>query len=243
VYYGGNAIRTATYKAQSRSFGIIDEIEIGSLSLRGAFMDVRFEAPGNGIGDMLDPFIEATEHLPPEMGAQAAAHARHMNSTFNMSNQQKLKMYDVGFSYDPGAWLLMAEVFHQKSDQFMREDTAGYISSGVRVGSFTPYLTFAKAKHTRDYDQGIPLAGLPQPLAEFGATINGVVLSFANFDTSQQTISAGARWDFASNFALKAQYDHIQLGDDAQGLLANIQPGFKNGGSLNVLSIAVDFMF
>lgn len=243
VYYGGNAIRTATYKAQARSFGFHDQVEIGALSLRAAYMNVRFEAPGNGIGDMLDPFIAATSSLPDGMGAAAAAHARNMNASFNMSNEQKLNMYDIGFSYDPGAWLLMAEVFHQRSDGFMRKDLAGYVSGGVRVGSLTPYVTFAKAKHTRDYDEGIPLAGLPGDLAGFGGMINDVVLSFANYDTSQQTISAGARWDFARNFALKAQYDHVQLGDDAQGLLANIQPGFKLGGSLNVLSVAVDFMF
>ena len=59
----------------------------------------------------------------------------------------------------------------------------------------------------------------------------------------QKTITMGARWDFASNAAFKVQYDHINLDDNSSGILTNVQPDFKLGDSVNLLSLVVDFTF
>ena len=58
----------------------------------------------------------------------------------------------------------------------------------------------------------------------------------------QRSMSVGARWDFMKNIALKVQYDHTRIGAGSSGTLTNIQPGFVSGGTLNLFSIAIDFV-
>jgi hypothetical protein len=45
------------------------------------------------------------------------------------------------------------------------------------------------------------------------------------------------------NVDLKLQYDHTDLGAGSPGTLLNIQPGFRPGGTVNLVSIAVDFLW
>jgi hypothetical protein len=59
----------------------------------------------------------------------------------------------------------------------------------------------------------------------------------------QNTLSIGARWDVLRNAALKLQYDHTRIGAGSSGVLANLQPGFQPGGTVNVISVSVDFVF
>jgi hypothetical protein len=56
-------------------------------------------------------------------------------------------------------------------------------------------------------------------------------------------LSIGARWDVLRNAALKLQYDHTRIGAGSSGVLANLQPGFQPGGTVNVISVSVDFVF
>ncbi len=59
----------------------------------------------------------------------------------------------------------------------------------------------------------------------------------------QDTLSIGGRWDFMSNAALKLQYDHTRIGAGSSGVLINLQPGYQSGGTVNVFSAAIDFVF
>jgi hypothetical protein len=53
----------------------------------------------------------------------------------------------------------------------------------------------------------------------------------------------GVRWDFIRNAALKVQYQYLDLDDGSPGVLTNTQPGFEPGGSVNLFSAAIDFVF
>ena len=59
----------------------------------------------------------------------------------------------------------------------------------------------------------------------------------------QSTTSAGVRWDFIKNVDLKLQYDHTRLGEGSPGLLINLQPGFRPGGTVDLFSAAIDFIW
>jgi hypothetical protein len=59
----------------------------------------------------------------------------------------------------------------------------------------------------------------------------------------QKTISLGARWDFATNAALKLQWDRVRVNAVSYGTFGNVQPDFPKGSTVNVLSAAVDFVF
>ncbi|RJF92252.1 hypothetical protein [Noviherbaspirillum saxi] len=61
----------------------------------------------------------------------------------------------------------------------------------------------------------------------------------------QRAISAGVRWDFAKNAALKLQLDDVQVRERAggNGYFINIQPGFSPGSASKVVSVVLDFAF
>jgi hypothetical protein len=59
----------------------------------------------------------------------------------------------------------------------------------------------------------------------------------------QRTLSVGARWDFIRNFCLKLQFDHTRLGANSHGALIDVQPGFRPGGTVNLFSATIDFMW
>jgi hypothetical protein len=104
-------------------------------------------------------------------------------------------------------------------------------------------VTYALLKSDVRSEDGIAIGTLPPQLIMPGMILNGFLDAVVNGNGSQQTMSAGVRWDFAKNFAFKAQYDHIDLDDGSMGQLANYQPGFVPGGKVNVFAVSVDFVF
>ena len=67
---------------------------------------------------------------------------------------------------------------------------------------------------------------------------------------AQNTLSVGTRWDFRRGMALKAQFDRVNKPSSSNGLFLNPdassasgQDFFNNKKKVNVLSLAVDFVF
>ena len=242
VHYGVQSLRTI-FTSQVETFGFNDTLEVGALTLRGAYMDLRFETPGDGFGPLIDTFAGIAGSLPGGIGQNAAAQALRLENTFDPARGQQLQLVDLGGTYDPGSWFVTAELFQQRSDGFLGKTTSGYVSGGYRWNSLTPYFTLAALDTKVRNDPGVPLAGLPPQLAGFGSVINGIVAGLVNRNNSQTSVSLGLRWDFATKFALKGQYDYIDLDQGSTGLLSNLQPGFVPGGKLNVIGLAVDYVF
>jgi hypothetical protein len=242
VHYGVQSLRTI-FKAQVKAWGVNDTLEIGSFSLRGAFMELQFSTPGDGFAPLVDAFTGIATALPGGIGLNAAAQAARVENAYDPAQRQRVKFTDLAISYDPGPWFAMAEVVQTRSDGFLGDFDSGYVSAGIRWNKLTPYATYAAVDAENRNDPGIPLAGLPPPLRGLGGVINGIVTRLANRSTTQHTLSVGLRWDLASKFALKAQFDHVDLGAGSNGLLRNVQPDLNLGSSVNVISIAVDYVF
>jgi hypothetical protein len=241
VHYGAQALRNDVFKAQVKLWGITDAVEVGALTIRAAYKRTEFGVPGATFGPLFDPFIAATGSIPG--GQDAAREAARLLQVYDPSGDQGFDSYTAGLSYDPGEWFVMSEAVILKSSGLVLDTTSGYVSGGYRMDKLTPYATYARTDTKLRSERGIPLAGLPPQLAGLGAAINGVVAGMAGSDSSQHTFSIGMRWDVASAIALKAQYDYIDLDSGSPGMLANLQPGFKRGGDLNVLSLTLDFVF
>jgi hypothetical protein len=246
AWYGGQADRTSIFQAQIHVAGVSEKFETGDLTVRGAYEHTTFKSAHGFLEALFPPFIAATSSLPGGIGANAAAAATDIYHSFDINFTQKIDFYDIGANYDPGNWFVSAEVIRQSSDKggLINGSTAGDIFAGLRIKKFTPYVGIARTA-TEDRDSPtIPLAGLPAPLQAFGGIVNGTVKGIVKASTSQTSISAGVRWDFMKNFDLKAQFDHIMVGNNSKGLFANVQPGFPtDGANVNVISVAVDFVF
>jgi hypothetical protein len=182
----------------------------------------------------LDDFLDAFKKFGPQGVAIAEKYS---------SDGKPVDTEVVGASYEPGRWFVIGELAHARLNSFLGETTAWYVSSGVRLGQFTPYVTYARATAASNSDPGLTTTGLPVALAGFAAGLNVALNSILQQIPDQSTVSLGARWDFAENLDLKVQIDHTRLGADSDGTLINLQPGFRPGGTVNVFSTAVNFVF
>lgn len=150
----------------------------------------------------------------------------------------------VGASYDPGDWFLMAEVARINTRSFVGDRTAGYVSGGYRLGAWAPYATRAMVRaNTATAIAGLPLEGLPPGAAAAAAALNAGLNAALRGVGAQSTASAGVRWDFLPSAALKLQYDRVRPRDGTNGMLIDVQPGFRSDRAFGVTSVSLDFVF
>lgn len=107
--------------------------------------------------------------------------------------------------------------------------------------NLTPRLTgivqaVAEQRYDDTYTPTLEWANLEY---DVNAALNHLIGSAAQ----QKSLAVGARQDFARNKALKVQYDRLDPDAGSQGVMDNAQPGFEPGGSVNVFSVALDFVF
>ena len=95
----------------------------------------------------------------------------------------------IGASYDPGRWFLIGEWAHARLNSFLGENTAWYLSNGLRLGRFTPYVTYAHETAASNFDPGLPLTGLPPALANFAAGLNATLTPSVNRYPTRSTVS------------------------------------------------------
>jgi len=59
----------------------------------------------------------------------------------------------------------------------------------------------------------------------------------------QSTRAVGLRWDALPNIALKGQFERVTPRHGSRGMLINTGPGFVSGRAVDVVSVALDFVF
>jgi hypothetical protein len=134
---------------------------------------------------------------------------------------QPFRIADIGVNYDNGKWFVMTEVARTwLRPQLSPSSLAYVVNTGMRFGTLTPYIQYGK------------LDPVPDVLS------NGVTRSPA-----ANTKTAGVRWDFRSNFALKGQYDRTEAENGSRGGFINAQPGFPVNASADVMTVSLDFVF
>jgi hypothetical protein len=131
-------------------------------------------------------------------------------------------------NYEPGEWFLTGE----------------WGRVNAHSVKFTPYATYAQVRaNSHTSDPGLDVTALPPALIGQATALNaGLNASLATI-ASQRTTSAGARWDIRQSVDIKLQFDRTNLGPNSQGLLTNLQPGFRRGSSLDLINVTVDFVF
>lgn len=159
------------------------------------------------------------------------------------SDDKPLDFIGFGAHYDPGRWFVTGEWSHSNFHSYVGKQTAWYVSGGYRIGKFTPFVTYTQATADNLSDPGLTLSALPAFLVGPATSLNAALNAILSTKPVQDTISVGARWDFMKNTALKVQFDHTDIGTGSAGTLINTQPGFEPGGTFNVFSATIDFVF
>jgi hypothetical protein len=223
-----NTHATGTADA-TQQFTLVDTYQRGSATLRLTYGQAHLTIPS------FDPLFDAFR----EFGPQGIGIADRYEV-----NDRLIAFYGLSASYEPGDWFAMAEWGRVNTHSVLGETTGWYVSSGYRFGVVTPYTTYAQIRpNTSTRDPGLDLSALPPSLAAPAAALNaGLNASLATV-ASQRTVSLGARFDVRRNVDLKLQWDRINLGANSQGWLTNLQPGFRPGSSLTLVTLNLDFVF
>ncbi|MBV1776388.1 hypothetical protein KSF73_11765 [Burkholderiaceae bacterium DAT-1] len=153
---------------------------------------------------------------------------------------KKSSFWGLGATYDDGSWVAQSEYTQRKSDSFLSNSKAWYLSGGYRIGDFTPYVVTSKVTSEPNL-VGVPLLSSPSPVLQALGKASMAVLSALN----QHTNSVGVRWNAATNLAVKAQYDRISTdtGVGYGSIFTNrVNPNFQ-GSAVSVYSVSVDFLF
>ena len=205
-----------------------DTIEYGALTLRLAVQGSTTDI------ESVTPLFDALRQFGPQGVALAEEYG---------IADKSIRFIGVGAMYDPGKWFAIGEWGNTEFHSVVGNRTAWYVSGGYRHGKFTPYVTYSEAtSDSAQSDPGLDLALLPPFLAPTAAGLNYALNGILGSLPLQRTVAVGMRWDVFKSASLKLQYDHINLGAGSAGTLINVQPDFQRGGSLDLVSIAVDFV-
>jgi hypothetical protein len=209
--------------------GISDTVEFGASSVHLAYFktNVTIEA--------LKPYFDGFSQFGPEGIALANKY---------LADDKPFTFVGLGTSYDPGGWFVTGEWSSASTDSILGDSSAWYASGGYRIDKFTPYLAYAQVKrNSNTSDPGLNVSTLPPEPAATATELNGALNAVLGSFAIQKTITIGTRWDFMTNTDLKLQFEHIRIGAGSNGVLVNIQPGYRTGGTVNVFSATLDFVF
>jgi hypothetical protein len=125
----------------------------------------------------------------------------------------------AGFTYDPGSWFV-TEDGNRTHSTYFGDFLAWYVSGGVRLGRFAPYIFYSSTHATSVGVSGLGSLG------------------------DEHTVAVGVRWDFARNLDFKLQLEQVTLETlDDPAAFTNLQPGARVGDKATVFSVALDFVF
>ncbi|MDB5900886.1 MAG: hypothetical protein JWP41_4488 [Ramlibacter sp.] len=229
AFYGANKTKqpNGTLSRSNPNIGLNDTVQTGDLTLRAAYTYSKVEI--GGLVGLAQGFT-AFSTVPGPAGAEAARLARSYTG-----RDMDFGTLALAASYDPGRWFVTGEYLDFRGEGLVQGSRSWYVTGGYRMGTWTPYVTYAGSKNRTRNESGIPFA----PAAGLNAALQDILGN----PQKQNTLSLGLRWDFAPNMDLKAQYDRIELGANAQGRLINPRPGFVRGGNVNVFAVSYDFVF
>lgn len=205
----------------SRMAGANMDIQAGDWLWRIGYAQVRFKR--NIRNEELLSALEAAAVLgvPNALGVRDALSVREKLSRF----------YSAGVVYDHGPLQLqvMLSRIRQESAAFQNTDS-GYLIAGYRRNAWTPYVGYSRARSSTRH--------LPSTLPALDPYVS---YSVSRSHTDQHTGFLGVRWDFLSNYALKAQYDVIRGNASSIFPFQRISPNWN--GRTKVLGVTLDFVF
>ncbi len=217
-------------RATSRKMsGVADTVTVGALTLRASLLTSCLTV------DVAQPLFDGLRAY----GAEGQA----LVQRYELSDRRAY-VAALGFSYDPGQWFAMGEIGRFNARSYLGDKTAAYLSAGYRHGNLTPYLVYSASRPNMQTEvPGLDLSAHSGARAAVAAQLNAGLNQLLAAVARQYTVGAGLRWDLHPNYALKLQYDRVTPQGGSTGTFTNVQPGFRSGQPVTVLSAALDFVF
>jgi hypothetical protein len=222
------------------SFGLNATYEMGSWTFRGGYVATKLTLTNPRITALLGGISQTAAAVAP-LSPPLANQLNQLVSQLVVDKKHS-SFAGVGTTYDDGQYLFQAEYTQRRTDSIIANTHAWYTTFGYHWHSLQPYFTYAKVQtDNRHQENAIPTSGLPAPLLPTLAALHGGVAYVAEgFD--QNNLSIGLRWNAFKNVDFKAQFDHIKTEANDGNFFVNQTPTFS-GESVNVISLAADFVF
>lgn len=225
----------------------------------------------------------ANKNLPPPLsnplgGLAASLNAGLSDLTQAMTvNNTDASFTGLGLSYDQDNWVFSGEFTKRKVKNGYIADSKGwYALAGYRFGSWLPYVStsrlttrsntsvadstlngyggaYATLNAAASLDPYLPSGTRAQLMRGAAGALYGSQAVLNTQKQTENTLSAGVRWDVKSGLALKAQIDHVHIPANSIGLFLMADPALaasqgdtfvKNPNKqINVISVSLDFVF
>lgn len=159
----------------------------------------------------------------------------------------EVDFFDIGYLYDDGQWVAHAEWVARRAESYIVTDNnAFFVLAGYRINDWTPYVRYAQTNSLNDRSK-VPHLDASHTgndlLNLIAAGVNDFAVDIKTFD-ARESWSAGTRWDFADNLALKLQYDHVTKPAGSAGFFVNFTDTFRDTRQrLDIYSMTLDFVF
>jgi len=156
-----------------------------------AFLRLSYHLPRNSVrGVALDTLVDALiADGRPELASRLA------------TDGDTAKFFEIAGQVDLGNWFVNAEFTSRKRENaaHFSDKQDWYTSVGYRAGAFTPLLTYG-------HRSGDPQLEFLDEFAPNDPFYNRVRNAILKDELDDSYLSAGLRWDFLSNTALKLDY-------------------------------------
>ncbi|GAB3264067.1 porin [Chitinimonas naiadis] len=205
-------------------YGMNVSYEVGSLLLRAGYLKSKLTLENNDTRAL----FAAMRSVPLPGWAAAAGELESVGKDASFTG--------VGAIWDDGKLLLQSEFTQRRTKGFVEDTDGWYATGGYRFGDFTPYLSYAKVKTKHRSVAESLFAPTPQLVGLRAAAISGQA------GADQKAASVGLRWNAYKNMDIKGQFDRVKTEVGKDNFFAHQAPGFA-GKSVNVYSLAVDFIF
>ncbi|TCI04949.1 porin [Corallincola luteus] len=124
------------------------------------------------------------------------------------------EFYGLGARWDNGDWMVMGEFTRIEVDGQYPDTDSAYIGATYRYNQFSPYVMISWVESKDNGERTIPIPGVVSAL-----------------DVERGTTSAGVRWDFMPNVAVKFDLTYTDDFDDTSGALSG------NIGTIDIPSV------
>ncbi|MCY7297369.1 porin [Alteromonas sp. a30] len=177
------------------------------------------------------------------------------NMDYVKRSHRPFDLANAAVVYDDGKYFAQGEFMYRHSASVLSNAIGAYMTLGMRIGEFSPYVSYSFGKTLKEtkyfeltpeykaaVDAGVEASGLLQ-------TDRFQVSEYSFTSNKQNTITAGVRYDFAPNMALKLQVDkfrpleHDGRGNNGSGLLVDGPLLSTQNRNVYVTTVSFDFIF
>lgn len=206
----------------------------------------QLEQLDEGLDQVAGGLLAASSNplLPRSVAAAFGAQAAQIAALVNPFDSRP-SYTSIGFDGDWRSLRLMGEWTELNSHAALIGKFDGYhLTTGYALGDYTPYLSVARLmRKTPLLDTGALSVTTGTALDAAAAQIRGALeVAAQQADLSSRSLSAGMRWDFRTNMALKIQYDYISTPSSiVPGSFAVQRTPFVNHTNLGTLALDIVF--